>query len=677
MSISVLGNTNFKAYTNTIPPQQVYLSTTYALTGERLFVQYKTPIQSFTNAYITSYCTDFGENNPYVISPTQDTVFHSYSNAGTYYVAFSALYSDGSISSYNLSTPIIIESLWNKFNPEQLRLISHTSLTLPYTIDQVYIQPNEWGVEDIFNTSILRTEENLQFLINATQAINTNSPTTFFGWLGSNTNSLASGIKWFTQSYNQYYVKYPQEAESAGSSYFTNIKDSVQKNNNIFVLDGSIFRAFSAGAIPQEFIFKNTNEISSMLVNPVSLDIDSTGTYAFVADPAVNKVYKFLLDLSVNPQIDIQLFTGGYGSAYDHDKFNSPTEISYNNGYVYVLDYNNQCVKQYNEDLNWIYTYTCKKLDSDQPISVDPHPSGSFVYVLSKSYNIYVFDNLKSEPIATIPIPEVNDNTNLIKILFDESGDFYYILTEKNIYKYSITNVFISIFDISKNSTVNYVNIKRSDDYSLLISSPKCILKCQDILNFYQIGQGLPYSYWNQTQLKVSEDELVTDLNYNRSLIRMAQNIKSFRDTINAQFVIVTEQTSEGYNTFYTKIPIDVSQLPKLGDDIENETLGVGVNEFNIPQVLNRELEKLYNAIIILKNFLSLNEVSSDFVNNIDCGGQFCWSWKAMSCYNLTLPTIRNCSTNPITYSELTSDFPISNYAPTKTWGQATSNCCS
>ena len=83
---------------------------------------------------------------------------------------------------------------------------------------------------------------------------------------------------------------------------------------------------------------------------------------------------------------------------------------------------------------------------------------------------------------------------------------------------------------------------------------------------------------------------------------------------------------------------------------------------------------------LILKQKLDIKSVESD-VSNLDnttdskCNGDFCWSWKAMSCYDLSLPLIRLCNINPITYSELMSTFPV-NYAPTKQWKDATSNCC-
>jgi hypothetical protein len=48
-----------------------------------------------------------------------------------------------------------------------------------------------------------------------------------------------------------------------------------------------------------------------------------------------------------------------------------------------------------------------------------------------------------------------------------------------------------------------------------------------------------------------------------------------------------------------------------------------------------------------------------------------------MSSYDLSFPVLKICNINPITYLELSSDFSSEySYAPSKTFGEATSDCC-
>ena len=78
-----------------------------------------------------------------------------------------------------------------------------------------------------------------------------------------------------------------------------------------------------------------------------------------------------------------------------------------------------------------------------------------------------------------------------------------------------------------------------------------------------------------------------------------------------------------------------------------------------------------------LKDFLDIKQLTLENSKLLDkCGGEFCWSWGAMSCYNFKLPVIRICNINPITYEELENN-SITVYAPNKSWNLATSDCCS
>ena len=49
-----------------------------------------------------------------------------------------------------------------------------------------------------------------------------------------------------------------------------------------------------------------------------------------------------------------------------------------------------------------------------------------------------------------------------------------------------------------------------------------------------------------------------------------------------------------------------------------------------------------------------------------------------MSCYGLDLPIIKTCDLNPITFLELTTDFPYTYNVNkwTTIWGEAVSDCC-
>jgi hypothetical protein len=428
------------------------------------------------------------------------------------------------------------------------------------------------------------------------------------------------------------------------------------------------------------------------LINPVSISIDSENENLYVADSIKNKIYKFNFTYDVLNEINLQLNVGNFGEKDEPNKFNTPTEVYYINNNVYVLDYNNLCVKQYTQDLNWVYTYYTDEFGTkttvisgsksqdiyfDRPELLAVHPQTLFLYILTSQNNVYVFDFM-GEKITSFSIPEISTFEEYAKkMIFDEGGDFIYIITKNNVYKYTITGTLIGTVNIPNSVKVEFNTGSSTSKRSVLLATSNAIIKYQDVVSLYKIGAGLPYQYWTIDQLYVYKDELVQDVVYNRAFTRMCQNIKTFRSLLDSKFILATEQTSYGTITYYSKTPIVVTDRPTFNEDIENENVKVGVNEFNIPQVLNRELEKLYRALEILRDELSITNVSVLSSVNAGCSDPFCWSWKSMSCYNLSLPVIRICNINPITYAELEANFP-NNYvfSTTKTWGEASADCC-
>lgn len=700
------GPTTLVAYSTTVMPE-VYLSTYFALTGEEIFIQFETPQNippdapiNIQSVYISAYKINFGENSNanapeqptevYAISAfsdVNDTVRYSYSTPGIYNLTYDVVYNTGEVKRLELESPITIYNEWPQFDQQKIRLLNETILEFgnkeenTYTFNEIEIQPNEFGDVDIYNTAISRLYDNFQYIRFNSQTINTNSPTLFYGWLGCEEQNTNRGIQWNTKDYGFFEWDKPYLAVTLSTANcFEDVKSFSETKDHLLVVDGTKFRAFSAGKIPQERFFENIADVSPLITNPISIDSysDETGNYAYILDSVKNRVYKFNLDFGFIPQINVQLSIGNFGAKEDNNKFNSPTEIEFKHDNLYVLDYNNRCIKQFTSDLNWLYTYYSEDFETDRPESMTIHPLANInlLYVITRNKVVYIFDQLTETFFEKINLPETQDGLEVKKISFDQNGEFFYVTTEKNIYKYSATGLFISKVDIPNSESLVYNHIKAAPFRSVLIGTKNSILRIQDVVQYFKIGDGLEQNFWTKEQIILNREEFAQDLNYNKSLVKMAQNIKSFRDIINSKFVIATEQLPSGTVSYFTLVPIDGNlDRPVFSDFIENENLGVGVNEFHIPQVLNRELKKIYDALVTLKDYLAVSDIRVQAGVNKGCFSPFCWSWRAMSCYNLSLPVIRICNVNPITYVELENSFPIK-YAPSTLWGTASSLCC-
>jgi hypothetical protein len=698
-------STSLVVYSTSVRPE-VYVSSYYTITGNEIYFQFKTPelAQETENISITSYNIYFGDSlSGFPISAFHligDTTYHTYSSKGVYTISYDVNYNNG--ESYNIildKSPITVFQAWPVYDQSQIRLLDNQILTLPWKFDDISIQPNEYAVADIFNTSITRLHENSEYLKNNSQTINTDSPTLYYGWLGCNKNDIATGISWHTMDYNNsdgvnYNVySHPEYATTdTTKNSFTSIQDISDSGEHLYIIDNGNIRVLSAGRLSQEITFDNISSISDLLKTPVSIDVDPIKNNLYLADSIANKIYKFNFSYDYINEINVQLSVGNIGGRSDANKFNSPQEVLFKNNHVYVLDYKNLCVKQYTEDLNWVYTYYTDdfSLNSsvnalsgiyyNRPENITIHPTTSFVYILTNNLKIYVFDYMAGL-LKTITLHEaIGLNLKPIKITFDEAGEFLYLITTSLILKYTALGIFISFVQIPNSNLLTYTSGKSTNYRSLIISCNNSILKIQDITNLFKIGQGLPYEYWSLDQILVNREEFTQDISYNRALTRLIQNIKTFRNTMDSRFVLITEKTSYGNTVeYFAKSPITVQDRPTFSDDIENENVLVGVNEFQLPQVFNREFTKIYEAQNVLASNLSITDNRLLSSINTGCSDPFCWSWNAMSCYNLTLPVIRICNTNPITYAELESSFPSTySYAPSgSNWANATAICCS
>jgi hypothetical protein len=694
-------NTNYNslwntllAYTLSVQPK-IFLSTYYATTGSDVFVEFETP--DYPTNKISSYEVDFGDGNIYTGS-IDNKFYHTYQNSGTYYVKYKAIFEDTSVKEYIENKPFIIIKQWSEYSQEKIRIIDEAELEMPYNEDDVKIQPNEFGDVDIFNTCLKRILDCLQFLKNNTQTINIDSPIVYYGWMGTSNANRSAGIRWYTETTygNEFYAQ-PEYAIPRGlgliiegedgpqygynqyypSDKFDNIKDIYVGEKYIYVLDDKKFRLFDNGKESKEIKFLNASEQDELFFDPRSIVVSDDESSIYVADSIRHKIYRLDFDFSdpYNPLFSLVLTVGTLGSLNDSSKFDFPTDLNIFDENLFVLDYNNNCVKQYSKDLSWIYTYYDNRFEGKQIINITVHPNG-LLYVLTNESRVYIFDQLSEEAFATFDISNATPD-DIVKIIFDENGEFLLVVSKTNVLKYSSVGEYITHYSLPELGGLEFTSAISSKNRTINISSKYSILRFQDFVQIFKIGGESGKSYWSNDQILLKKNEFAQDLNYNVALNRLAQNIKNFRDSLNAKFVLVSEQTSRGRVTYFTIVPISKNEIVSLDVDVESENLMIGVNEFYIPSVINREIVKLFKSVTQLKTYLDVSTVTTDKGGDLadSCLGEFCWSWKAMSCYDLSLPAIRVCNINPITYSELVKTFPV-NYSPTKSWIEATSNCC-
>jgi hypothetical protein len=478
--------------------------------------------------------------------------------------------------------------------------------------------------------------------------------------------------------------------EVSSASGFNNIKDIAETKAFIIVLDAnnrlSIYRNSN---IPVRINFSNQDELLSTLTDIVSFDISEDGKLLFVLDAIQNKVYRIDIDFdatnsiyqSYNPILSLTHNIGSYGDELDPFTFNNPIQVLYVNGLVYVLDFNNRCIKVYTNKLEWVYTYRPAVFNTDEPISFGVQKDTRFVYVMTKT-KVYVLPHRSNRVQSTFNISNLTD-LNPLKIFFDEAGEFYYIITDNSVFKYTALGLYMDVLELPTGvdgTPLNFITGKFGFGRNILLATSNAIIKCQEVTEILQTGQGLDIDYWTLDQILINPNELAQDMVINRSLSRLCYNIVNFRNSLESKLLIASESTPAGVIEYFRLYPIKANLRPLLGNDIETNRVAVGVNELHTPSVINRELKKIYDACTVIKQFLDIETVTteSEIGRSIDkCPNAFCWSWKAMSTYDIKKPLIRTCNINPISFRELQRRFTNTDYVQTKTWEEASSNCCS
>lgn len=680
------------------PEPRLYISTYYTILGQSIFFKFETP--TLLNQKITKIVLDTGEENlsetelsrlvldldP--VTPILDNVTYTYKNIGKYFPSYSVTYqaNDGQITTktYFLEQPITVLKDWPVFKQQDIRILGENILELPFSFDNIQINPNEFGTSNVYNISLNRLHRCLEYLKSNTSILNSKTPSLYYGWLGVNNLNRANRLRWHTLDYLSEYYK-----EVTSVAGFSDIRDVAETNALFFVLNGNDLQIFKNSNIPLRIRFNNQDELLSTLTNIISFDISSDGKLLFVLDSVQNKVYRIDIDFDAtnslyqtyNPILSLTHSIGSYGDELDPFTFNNPIQILYVNGFVYVLDFNNKCVKTYTDKLEWIFTYRPSVFENDQPISFAVQKDSRFVYIMSKT-KVYVFSHRSNRITSTFDISNL-ENLNPKKIFFDEVGEFFYIITDNNVFKYTALGLFMDVLELpvgGGGSNLTFLTGKFGYGRNILITTKTAIIKCQEITEILVTGQGLDVDYWTIDQILISPDELSQDLVINRALSRLCYNIVNFRNSLESKLLISSESTPAGIIEYFRLYPIKSDLRPKLGDDVENNNVAVGVNELHTPSVINRELKKLYNALLVLKTFLDIENTTTEneIGRSIDkCPNAFCWSWKAMSTYNISKPIIRTCNINPISFRELQRKFTNTDYVETKTWEEATSTCCS
>jgi hypothetical protein len=424
-------------------------------------------------------------------------------------------------------------------------------LQLPYSIEQVTIQPNDTVTSDVINLKLKNLYENFLYIFSNTKISSNLIPISSTGILG------CSGI---------YFSDFGWNKTLSSSQFFpvsSNEMGLILNNvKTICLLDNEAENAYSIVASDGQNVFlsRSTSDESQLLTtqritafNPeadnnvpfVDVVAITTGPNdsLLILDRGANTLYQYDakgLDTDDNVFADKLIFrnvVGEFGSAEEKLSFNSPLDVVGFEGFIYVLDAGNYCIKKYDQYLNWQRTYNLSRdFYLQQPTKLKCDSYGNFYCMLSGNRFYKYSNDFQNKDL--IEIDYLTNSEKAFDFVFSKTEkNIFYLITNQNVYKCMVNNLGNTIgkyllynFNyndtqaISAFATVPYGLNDKNLVVSKNISGSQIAGAFIDNLNLYDNLTLPDFDVYSLNDILIKPEEYVQSWVINKSLAKLITN---------------------------------------------------------------------------------------------------------------------------------------------------------
>lgn len=491
-------------------------------------------------------------------------------------------------------------------------------ITLPYSLRDVLVKPNDWQYASVINSSFEKLKTNLDYLSSSCSTNNITFPKAYGGFLGSKYGNF----KWNT--------KY--SATGLGNSHFKELKCVQYVNDKILVLNGTNIEVYTFDEKPELLYSFNRIGDGETLENPTKLYYSSTSNRLYILDSGKLIMFVCEFDIDSPSQIKLTHYWGGTGDINAGTKLNDPVDFCLDSSQnLYILDGDSLMIKVYNANLNWTKNINLTTIVDSKPSSIDC--DGSNTFIITSISGITAVTDLNTVQ-AYIQV------NNSKKSFFNQlHSGILYVISGDRLLKYMKNGTFVSekvmSFDIS------YLTC---DSNHLLVVGDKCISKNVDFVEIDKIINNLEsLSGFSWNSIYVSENELVSDYVYNDSFKKIFDNIKLLNSRIESQLILNYDEFGSTISQYTTGATLSSLATPEIF---------IATNEPVLYDTINRSITLLYNSLETVKENIMFNSITPNNNNNLQ------WIWKYHYIDRIQKPTLNK---NPVTWRELRSDKIIGN----------------
>jgi hypothetical protein len=645
-----------------IPEFNLFWDDTHYQVGDALVIKNNSIPRTCFNLNIGYETLSVKFNNQTQIVPasTTEIIFNNLDDNGIYSIEISGR----TLSALSASYPIVATEFVNaitvvdKFDTfnKDARILNE-KLVLPYSVDEIYVAPNEFAVADNINAALTKLYENYKYLKNKAQFNDTKLPVSFNKWLGS----IADGVnKWRYVENSKWY----NTANTVLAKEFKQILALKVVKDKLIVADRLTTNTDRIAV----YDFDLLSQRESIKLNVIgedtfgqiaSIDTDSNGDL-YVLDKAANAIYQYAVNYTFGSTLVLVKKIGGLGNASRPYRFNAPHSLHISDtDRIYVVDQKNDVIKVYNNKLGYLFNISYKDWVMQNDILSVSTDAEENVYVLRKNGSVYVFDSA-GKYIRTISGITNPFNGTPVKILCNRIDDgISYVLYETHVAKITNSGQYLGYFQPLYHPYVNKLADIVQYSRNIIIADQFAIYNNVDFISLKSIVNDIDSVEWKLEDILIGDNELIQDWVYNVSFNRIKDNFELYVKNIHSKYVFSVNIDG---NVLTNIVPMPTSELPTL--DFSQSV--IGQNELVFADVINRVLKQLYqNQEAILES------IESTIKTNL-CADNWCWSWASMGSVD---PIKKNCLVNPITFMELQNNSPG---IGGRTWLQMTNTdtCC-
>lgn len=505
---------------------------------------------------------------------------------------------------------------------------------LPYSYDQIEIQPNDLAVASTINTKLRKLYYNLLYLYGICNIANYDIPKTFTGWVGVTGSDATPSAQFKVQKYSSNYPLSTAVSFVSGGTFISKINNStiadtfpslkeqlpviISANTNtltILVFDRE-FNVFNISGKPIILNQSLIDPLSGTLTykNITGLAVNPKEEVIYVADQNLSNIYAYDITDTITSdplhsgKLFLSDFIGGRGTAFDNTKFNLLNKIAFSGEVLFAEDAGNRCIKAYDKDLNWLNTSILKNLyrgfDRLNTLTYNRQDNQLYgctdkmLYVLNIDSNFNVTSG-SSYDYSSI----ILNNDRIVDLKFSNYDPrVFYILTKNSLIKKWTTKLDSSI-GIYSNAKLNFNDFKwicttplLSSDNILLYNSAtnlssSNIAVFEDELDLISLLKDTVFTVYNENDVSVDREEYNQAWVYNKSFKKLLYNI--IRLTSNIGYKFFEGKTDTRLNTYVTR-KYNTYFLSDSALNV-NTFSNICINENFQSGVVNRCLKKIYD----------------------------------------------------------------------------------